>query len=503
MTHPHFTRVAATEGYTPHRSFRPGERVPIHAASRRERVSVRVTSAFDDDILWSTTALQIEDHDVADRAWAEGCDWPVAFEIPTDASWAPGLHLVHFDDGEDGIDNPAWFVLGGTEPTRPLLVLATNTWNAYNQWGGRCMYTGAAHLSFERPLEHGYLTRPTDADGFDGRIASVVPGDLEHERLQRYQSDHDLPLWTASSGWFSFERRFVEWAAEQGIALDYALDIDLHRDPDLLTGRPVLLTVGHSEYWSGPMRDHVDTWVDGGGRWMILSGNTSFWQVRIDDHVMTCHKGRARLDDPAMGDDRATLTSMWSDPIIGRSENTSIGLSFTRGGYHRVGRAVGDGPGGYTVHRPEHWAVAGTGVAAGDLVGGDAITVGYEVDGCAMDDADPPSPTGEDGTPLDFEIIASAPARLISITEDVCEAPVALWASVDPPGDLEGTSMILFGDASPDNVARIADGRCVMGTFRRGAGEVFNAGSADFVHGLVDPVISRITANVLARFMGS
>ena len=500
MTHPHFTRVAATEGYTPHRSFRPGESVPVHAASRSGRVNVRVTSASNETVLWERSGVSIGDHLVPDRAWAEGCDWPAAFEIPTDASWAPGLYLIHFDDDPDGVENPAWFVLGGDAPDRPLLVLATNTWNAYNQWGGSCMYTGAAHLSFERPIEHGYLVRPTDPDGFDGRVASVVPGDFEHDRLQRYQADHGLPLWTASSGWFSFERRFVDWAADHDIGLDYALDIDLHRNPDLLRGRNVLLTVGHSEYWTAAMRDHVDDWVDAGGRWAILSGNTCFWQVRIDDHVMTCHKGLARRDDPAMGGDRATLTSMWSDPIIGRPENESTGLSFTRGGYHRIGHAVPDGPGGYIVHRPHHWALDGTGAGPGDLIGAEAITVGYEVDGCALDDAEPPSPTGEDGTPRDFEVIASAPARLISITEDVCEAPVALWASVEPPGDLEGTSMVLFGDASPEHVARIAHGRCVMGSFRRGDGEVFNAGSADWIHGLSDPVISRITANVVARF---
>lgn len=501
MTHPHFTRVASTEGYTPHRSFRPGEKIPLHAASRSGHVDVRVTSYRDDAVLWEATAQPIVDHPVPERAWADGCGWPVALEIATDASWAPGLYLVHFDDGTDGVQNPAWFVLGGAGPERPLLVLATNTWNAYNQWGGSCMYSGAAQLSFERPLEHGYLVRSTDPDGFDGRVASVVPGDLEHERLQRYQADHAVPLWTASSGWFSFERRFVEWAAGQGIELDYALDIDLHRSPHLLEGRDVLLTVGHSEYWTAAMRDHVDSWVDAGGRWAILSGNTCFWQVRIDDHVMTCHKGSARLGDPAMRGDRSTLTSMWSDPIIGRPENHTTGLSFTRGGYHRIGHAVPDGPGGYTVHRSDHWALAGTGVDLGDLVGAAAITVGYEVDGCALDGEDPPSPTGEDGTPLDFEVIASAPARLISITDDVCEAPAALWASVEPPGDLEGTSMILFGDAAPENVARIADGRCVMGSFRRGDGEVFNGGSADWVHGLDDPVISRITTNVLTRFI--
>lgn len=504
MNHPHFTRVAATEAYTTHRSFRPGDAVPVHATSRSGHVDVQVTSAGGDTVFWQCTGVPIADHPVPDRAWARGCGWPVAFEVPTEQSWPPGLYLVWFTaaggQGDREVQNPAWFVLGGAAPERPLLVLATNTWNAYNQWGGRCMYSGAVELSFERPLEHGYLVRPTDPDGFDGRIASVVAGDVEHERLQRYQADHGVPLWTASSGWFSFERRFVAWAAVHDVELDYALDIDLHTDPSVLHGRSALLTVGHSEYWSAAMRDHVDAWVHGGGRWAILSGNTCFWQVRMDEAVMTCHKGRARRDDPAMRGDRSTLTSMWSDPIVGRPENESIGLSFTRGGYHRIGRAVPDGPGGYTVHRPEHWSLAGTGVAAGDVIGSGPITVGYEVDGCALDGADPPSPTGEDGTPIDLEVIASAPARLISITDDVCEAPVALWAGVDPPGDLEGTSMILFGDASPVNVARIAHGRCVMGSFGRGDGEVFNAGSADWVHGLADPVISRITANVVGRF---
>ena len=75
MTHPHFTRVAATEGYTPHRSFRPGESVPVHAASRSDRVNVRVTSASDDTVLWERSGVSIGDHPVPDRTWAEGCGW--------------------------------------------------------------------------------------------------------------------------------------------------------------------------------------------------------------------------------------------------------------------------------------------------------------------------------------------------------------------------------------------------------------------------------------------
>ena len=44
-------------------------------------------------------------------------------------------------------------------------------------------------------------------------------------------------------------------------------------------------------------------------------------------------------------------------------------------------------------------------------------------------------------------------------------------------------------------------GHAVMAVFTRGAGEVFNAGTADWCYGLdADPQTQRVTANVLRRF---
>lgn len=501
MSHPHFTRVAATEGYTAHRSFRPGDRVEVHASSRSPTVGVRVRHAVSGVVVGEIGEVAIDEHPVPDRAWEVGCDWPVAFD-----TWDAGLYLVDFVERSDGLGeptSPAWFAVGDPPGSaRPLLVLSTNTWNAYNQWGGRCMYSGASELSFRRPLEHGYLERPTDADGFDGRIAAVDL-DPEHHRLIDYQRAHGLPLWTSSSGWFNWERRFQRWAASEGFGFDVALDIDLHRDGSLLGDRPLVVVVGHSEYWSWEMRDGLDAFVAAGGNLAILSGNTGFWQVRItEDDTMICHKGNARFDDPVRGSaDERRLTSMWSDPLIDRPENLTTGLSFTRGGYHRIGQGTPRGSGGYEVHRADHWALAGTGLRYGDVLGGRAAVVGYEVDGCALALRDGlPIPTGEDGTPTDLDIIASAPARLLSIDGDICEPPAALWASLDPPGDLQGVAWVLFGDTSPASLARVAHGRCVMGCFERG-GSVFNVGSADWAHGLDDdPVVQQITRNVLKRF---
>jgi hypothetical protein len=98
------------------------------------------------------------------------------------------------------------------------------------------------------------------------------------------------------------------------------------------------------------------------------------------------------------------------------------------------------------------------------------------------------------GVPEDLEIIAMAPAAF-------AETPSPYRALI-PPEKLEVVAEIAYGDASPETQARVLRGHAVMAAFRRGAGEVFNAGTTEWAHGLAagDPFVTRITLNVLKRF---
>ena len=165
------------------------------------------------------------------------------------------------------------------------------------------------------------------------------------------------------------------------------------------------------------MRDTVESFIASGGNVAFFSGNTALWQVRMEDPVDGCatvmvgYKGQFK-NDPVFDTDRiGELTSIWSDHLIGRPENHMTGVSFTRGGYHRIGKRVTNGAGGYTVYRPEHWIFDGTGIDYGDVLGAAATTVGYECDGCEYTVVDGlPHPTGADGTPESFEILGMVPA---------------------------------------------------------------------------------------------
>ena len=60
---------------------------------------------------------------------------------------------------------------------------------------------------------------------------------------------------------------------------------------------------------------------------------------------------------------------------------------------------------------------------------------------------------------------------------------------------------MLFGEATPEAIARLTNGHAVMGTFRHpGGGTVFNAGTADWAYGLDrDRNVQRVTRNVMTR----
>jgi hypothetical protein len=58
----------------------------------------------------------------------------------------------------------------------------------------------------------------------------------------------------------------------------------------------------------------------------------------------------------------------------------------------------------------------------------------------------------------------------------------------------------VFGDASTEHLAELGDGHAVIAAFERpGGGTVVNVGATDWVLGLNDPVVDRITRNVLER----
>lgn len=492
-------------GYCWPQSVAPGSPVALHLSSSGARpVSVEIARlGADRTVVWSGT-VDAGDHPTPLNADAEGCDWPVALEVPTGADWTSGYHEVVLTIDVDGKRrrSHAFFVVRPRPDSANtiLLQLATNTWHAYNDFAGRNLYNGNTHASLRRPMARGYLFKPP---GAGRRVTTTHPPDRDMNTHVGYVRMNHLSAWAGSAGWPDWEWPFLAWAERNGYGIDVITNADLEEHPGIVDRYRLLLSVGHDEYWSGPMRDTVEGFIAAGGNVAFFSGNTSLWQVRMEDvvdgtaTVMVGYKGRFK-DDPVYDTDRVgELTSIWSDHLIGRPENHMTGVSFTRGGYHRIGKRVTSGAGGYTVYRPDHWMFDGTGIDYGDVLGAAATTVGYECDGCDFTMIDGmPHPTHSDGTPDTFEILAMVPAAHFTRTT------AARPPKPSEPSEIEFLASRVFGSRDEATVQRLAAGHAMLGSYTSpGGGTVITSGSTDWAHGLAgrDVQIETITANILDR----
>ena len=451
------------------------------------------------DVVHRDAGVKADEHEVPADASSKGCAWPAARTIEVDPTWRSGYYEValEIEVGDKIRRDHAFFVVRPAPGTKIVLALATNTWQAYNDFGGPNLYTGGTQVAARRPMAAGYLHKPP---GKGRRVTSTGAPDPQNAAHYGYLLLNHLSGYAGSAGWPDWEQPFLEWAEREGVEVGVCTNADLEAHPEVLDGARLYLSVGHDEYWSKGMRDTVEGFVGAGGNAAFFSGNTSLWQVRLegdDRDVMVGYKGLFK-DDPLYGTPlEHEVTTLWSDVLVGRPENSLTGVTFTRGGYHRIGRNVAAGLGGYTVHRAGHWLFEGTGLGYGDVLGAGATVVGYECDGCAFTTRDGlPYPTGEDGTPATFEILATCPTQ--HFTRETSPRPVPAGL----PSELEYLASRVFGTRDPAAMERLRHGHAVLGAFTNDAGgTVVTAGSTDWAHRLAarDPQVEQITRNVLGR----
>lgn len=443
------------EGYTDRLSYRAGDVIGLHVSTTAPHYAMEITRlGAKNEVVLKQANLPGAMHPIPEKASSHGCKWPASQQITVPSDWRSGYYNVKLSVADGGgaftgrnhrtADVDLFFIVRPSNPGANgaiLLPLATNTYNAYNNWGGSSLYA------------------------YHGR-----------DNLQGHRVSFDRPLAGLFRMW---ELPFVSWAEREGYVLDYCSNDDLEFHPELLSHYKLILSVGHDEYWSAPMRDHVEAFIGKGGNVAFFSGNTCCWQVRSEEggRALTCWKQGYSQDPLFPTGDHRTLSTLWSHHLVKRPENQLTGVGFLHGGYHLSHGQFMDGKGAFTTHRPDHWVFEGTELKSGEPFGGKHTVVGYECDGCEFEMKEGlPVPTHRDGTPEGFTILATCEAKW--------HPDDALWYDHFPRNESGGPQ----------------PGAAVMGIYQRG-GTVITVGTTDWAHGLGggDPTIGRITKNVLDR----
>jgi hypothetical protein len=351
--------------------------------------------------------------------------WPVSADIVVPAAWTSGLYAVDVTPSDDPDRDRVLFVVRAASPATPIVVAVPfPTYHAYAYMGET---PGASVYWNEQP-----------------------------DRARRVSVRRPMPM---SISW---EDPILRWFAGGGRDVEYCSGYDLD-NRSLLDRYRLLVCIGHDEYWSRGMRDTVEDWVADGGNVAFLTGNTCWWQFRLEDagDTFVCYRDAA--EDPLTGQRDDLVTVEWGSAPVNRPENHLLGVSFRRGaGCWNDLSVMADAA--WTARFADHWVFAGTGLADGAEFG--RRTVGYETDAAeTVDVTGVPRVTGRDGTPPDFVVLATADLRH--------------WRTVGQGG------------------------AATMGVYRSsGGGTVFNAATTGLgagLHPVADAVVERITTNVLDR----
>jgi len=221
--------------------------------------------------------------------------WRSSLSFPVGKSWPSGFYLVRLDlDGGAGTSY-ASFVVRDSRPGPIVVVLSTNTWQAYNTWGGVSLY---------RDLRlHGDArwSRP----GVGHVVTSLRP------YVQGYGAGdvfrYDLPL--------------LRWLERNGYPISYVTDRDVAEGHATGADTRLVIISGHPEYHDVREQTTFVQLVERGVSLAILGGNSFGWHARLDHHDQHLSVWRERRLDPhpgptatvhwiSLGWDPATLTGV-------------------------------------------------------------------------------------------------------------------------------------------------------------------------------------------------
>jgi hypothetical protein len=383
---------------------------------------------------------------------------PDGFFVETGVSWRSAAS--HVDPGRDTAPERSGLyylhaktlsgeffsfplVVAPAKPAAPIAVLAsTNTWNAYNTFGGRSNYCMAERM-IDEPIVNVHADLPRFRLPRYGEWK--LSPDFAPLSFDRPEPANHVPEHTQCSdpiegrracGEAPAEWRTLAWLERQGYPYDLYSEWQLHDGTLDLDAYRILLLNVHPEYWSEEMYRKVKNWVfERGGKLMYLGGNGINCNVELlDGYRMRC-------------------LNHWPEDKESRFHNTVESEANLLGVVYSDPGAMTAAP--YAAIEPDHWVFAGTGLKRGELFGTRTLH-----ERCAG---------GASGHETD-KITPSSPKNIVLLAKGT-------------NADEGGAHMTLFDTPS--------------------GGSVFSAGSITYATALlVDTPVSTITANVLDRFLG-
>jgi hypothetical protein len=297
------------------------------------------------------------------------CEWLPNHEFVVPDDWVSGVYLGKLTRTDDATEGYVIFVVRDQRQADVIAQTSDFSWQAYNRWPhDACLYS----------------------DGID--VISYYGADVNVSFDRPYLEKNFQPLLPGTGRYFVFEFPFTYWLEREGYDVTYVSNVDTHRGTAGFDRASAFLSIGHDEYWTPDIYDHLMAARESGLSIGFFCGNSAC--VAIDLRASTSgraervfsrkdlfgHKvGLRQAVEPAPGDvqyNQEEFRELFPYPLQMPDEGELMGA-------RNVWPVQGSGH--WVCTDPDHWIYAGTGMGAGDaipnLVGHEWHGVPAEIEG--------------------------------------------------------------------------------------------------------------------------
>ena len=228
-------------------------------------------------------AIHFHDDDLEDALWE------VDFELTVPDGLRSGVYAAWVRSGDDE-DYITFFVrpADGAKTAAIGVLMSTVSYVTYANfrdvdggfWNPERVPNADPSLN---PASHEFLRANQmpglydfHTDGTGAALCSWRRPILNMRATYRYR------VWSAPSR-FPADLYMIDWLEASGLAYDVITDHDLHaQGSELLNRHRVIISGSHPEYWTTPMIQGLETYLNDGGRMMYLGGNGFFGVTAVD-----------------------------------------------------------------------------------------------------------------------------------------------------------------------------------------------------------------------------
>lgn len=269
------------------------------------------------------------------------CDWKPCTELTIPEDWLSGVYVGKITEAKSGLQSYITFIVRDDRNVDYLFQCSDNTWHAYNRWPSQfSLYDNGEHKWYW---------------GKDIQVSYRRP-------YGKYCQIMDAPLSTGSGEYFLWEFPFAYWMESLGYDLTYISNLDTHNDPAGLKRARGFLSIGHDEYWTIEMYNHIKKAIDEGLNVGFFSGNAVCGRIVFDEKNMGFE--RVGVFGPPGGTrEFQQMKSLEHVPPYG---NALMGA-------HSTGPVTGGAD--WVCSQPDHWIYADTGMKQDERIPG---VIGWE-----------------------------------------------------------------------------------------------------------------------------